>query len=80
MEVNCETDFVARTDEFRRLARELALQVAARDPRWVAREEVPEDVIAGERKIYEEQARATGNGPRLRTQLSRSTPGTNSIT
>ncbi len=60
VEVNCETDFVARTDEFRRLARELALQVAARDPRWVAREEVPEDVIAGERKIYEEQARATG--------------------
>ena len=60
VEVNSETDFVARTAEFRTLAREIALQVAARDPRWVGREEVPEDVIAGERKIYEEQARATG--------------------
>jgi elongation factor Ts len=60
VEVNTETDFVARTDEFRRLAREIALQVAARDPRWVSREEVPEHVIAGERKIYEEQARDTG--------------------
>jgi elongation factor Ts len=59
VEVNSETDFVARTPEFRTLAREVALQVAARDPRWVSREEVPEDVIAGERKIYEEQARAT---------------------
>jgi elongation factor Ts len=60
VEVNTETDFVARTEDFRRLAREIALQVAARDPRWVSREEVPDDVVAGERKIYEEQARATG--------------------
>ena len=60
VEVNTETDFVARTEDFRRLAREIALQVAARDPRWVSREDVPEDVVAGERKIYEEQARTTG--------------------
>ena len=60
VEVNAETDFVARTPEFRTLAREIALQVAARDPRWVAREDVPDDVIAGERKIYQEQARETG--------------------
>jgi elongation factor Ts len=60
VEVNCETDFVGRTDEFRRLAREIAMQVAARDPRWVSREDVPTDVVAGERKIYEEQARASG--------------------
>ena len=61
VEVNTETDFVARTDEFRRLAREVAMQVAATSPRWVSREEVPEDVAGGERKIYEEQARASGN-------------------
>ena len=60
VEVNSETDFVARTDEFRALAKEIAMQIAARDPRWVSRDDVPEDVVAGERKIYEEQAKATG--------------------
>ena len=60
VEVNSETDFVARTPEFRTLAREIAMQVAARDPRWVSRADVPDDVVAGERKIYEEQARAAG--------------------
>jgi elongation factor Ts len=60
VEVNCETDFVARTDEFKRLAREVGMQIAALRPRWIAREEVPPDVIDGERKIYEEQVRATG--------------------
>jgi elongation factor Ts len=60
IEVNCETDFVARTDDFKRLSREVAMQVAALRPRWIAREDVPQDVIEGERKIYEEQARSTG--------------------
>jgi elongation factor Ts len=60
VEVSTETDFVARTDEFKRLAREIAMQVAATSPRWVSREEVPDDVVGGERKIYEEQARAGG--------------------
>jgi len=62
VEVNCETDFVARTEEFRILTREVAMQVAARDPKWITREDVPTDVVAGERKIYEEQARASGKG------------------
>lgn len=43
VEVNCETDFVARTEDFRLLARELAMQVAAGDPRYVSREEIPEE-------------------------------------
>jgi elongation factor Ts len=60
VEVNSETDFVARKLEFRTLSREIALQDAARDPRWVSRADVPDDVVAGERKIYEEQARAAG--------------------
>jgi elongation factor Ts len=60
VEVNCETDFVARTEEFKRLAREAAMQIAALRPRWISRDEVPSEVIEGERKIYEEQARATG--------------------
>jgi elongation factor Ts len=60
VEMNSETDFVARTDDFRRLAREVAMQIAATDPRWISRSEVPAHVTEGERKIYEEQARATG--------------------
>jgi elongation factor Ts len=60
VEVNCETDFVARTPEFRSLARELAMQVAAMNPRWVSREDVPPEVVEGERRIYLEQARASG--------------------
>jgi elongation factor Ts len=60
VEVNSETDFVSRTGEFRRLAREVAMQVAATNPRWISREEVPDEIVAAERKIYEEQARATG--------------------
>ncbi|MGH2740211.1 MAG: translation elongation factor Ts [Actinomycetota bacterium] len=60
IEVNCETDFVADTEEFRALVRDLAMHVAATDPRWLAREDVPEDVIGGERKLYEAQAREEG--------------------
>jgi elongation factor Ts len=60
VEVNCETDFVARTPEFKELAHEVALQIAAADPRWITREEVPTDIVEGERKIYDEQARSTG--------------------
>jgi elongation factor Ts len=60
IEVNCETDFVANTPEFRALARDLAMQVAAADPWWVSRDEVPEEVLAQERKVYEAQAREEG--------------------
>jgi elongation factor Ts len=60
VEVNCETDFVARTEEFRELAREVAMQVAAQSPRWVSRDEVPEDVVESERKVYAERARQLG--------------------
>jgi len=60
VEVNCETDFVARTPEFRELAREVAMQVAALSPRWVSRDDVPEDVVESERKVYAERARQEG--------------------
>jgi elongation factor Ts len=60
VEVSCETDFVARTDDFKQLVREVAMQIAALRPRWISRDEVPQDVTDGERKIYEEQARSTG--------------------
>lgn len=63
VEVNCETDFVARTDDFQALVHDLAMQVAASNPLYLARAEVPAAVIAKEREIYEEQARASGRPP-----------------
>lgn len=60
IEVNCESDFVANTKEFRAAVRDLAMQVAAHDPEWVSRDDVPEEVLAQERKIYEAQAREEG--------------------
>ena len=60
IEVNCETDFVARTDDFQQLVHDLAMQVAAADPRYVRREEVPEEVLAQEREIARDRALAEG--------------------
>ena len=60
VEVNCETDFVARTDEFQQLVRDIAMQVAAASPRWVRREDVPEIELESERAIYRVQAEQSG--------------------
>lgn len=56
IEVNCETDFVAKTDEFKALVRDLAMQVAASRPEYVSREQVPEAVVEAEKEIYRKQA------------------------
>ncbi|MGE5573728.1 MAG: translation elongation factor Ts [Bacteroidota bacterium] len=56
VEVNCETDFVARTDDFRRLAKEVALQIAAGKPLFVSSEDVPASMLENERAIYRAQA------------------------
>jgi elongation factor Ts len=60
IEVNCETDFVAKGADFRKLAKELALQVAGFGARWVSREDVPDDVLVTEREVYEAKARQDG--------------------
>jgi len=60
IEVNCETDFVAKGPDFRKLAKELALQVAGFGARWVSREDVPDGVLVTEREIYEAKARQDG--------------------
>jgi elongation factor Ts len=60
IEVNCETDFVAKTAEFQQLVRDLAMQVAASAPRYVSRDEVPEAELAAEREIYRAQALRAG--------------------
>ena len=60
VEVNCETDFVAKTEEFHAMVRDITLHIASMAPRWVSREDVPEDIVAGERKIFEAQAAESG--------------------
>jgi elongation factor Ts len=60
IEVNCESDFVARTEDFQRLCHDVAMHVAALDPRFVRREEVTQEILDREREIYKAQARATG--------------------
>jgi len=60
VELNCETDFVARTDEFQQLARELAMQVAGLSPLWVGRDDVPAEVVAERREAFAADAEREG--------------------
>ena len=60
IELDCESDFVAKGDDFRTLAREIALHVAAAAPRWISRDQVPAEVIEAERDVALEQARNEG--------------------
>jgi elongation factor Ts len=60
VEVNCESDFVARTEDFNNLVREVAMHVAAADPKWVRREEVPAEAIEKEKAIYRAQMEGSG--------------------
>ncbi len=60
VEVNCETDFVARTEDFQRLAKELAMHIAAADPKFVRREDVPAEVLEKEKEIYRAQFADSG--------------------
>lgn len=60
VEVNCETDFVARTDDFKEMVKNIAMHIAASDPIAVDKENVPEDILEGEKKIIAEQAKESG--------------------
>jgi elongation factor Ts len=60
VELNCETDFVARTDDFQQLARELAMQVAGLSPQWVSREDVPPETVAAQRERFAAEAAESG--------------------
>lgn len=69
VEVNCETDFVARTDDFQTLAREIALQIAATRPLFVSREDVPESVLQSEREILKAQALNEGKPEKIAEKI-----------
>ena len=60
LELNCETDFVARTDDFQQLARDLAIQVAGMAPQWVSREDVPAEVIEEQKHLFTVDAEREG--------------------
>jgi elongation factor Ts len=60
VEVNCETDFVARTEAFQALVKEVAMHIAAADPRWARREDVPAEAIEKEKSIYRAQMENSG--------------------
>jgi elongation factor Ts len=60
VEVNCETDFAGRSDDFQTLVKDLAMHIAAANPRYVRRDEVPEDELQKEKEIYKDQARTSG--------------------
>jgi elongation factor Ts len=63
--VNCESDFVARTGDFQQLVHDLAMQIAAADPKFIRKEEVTEDLLAKERDIYRERARNEGKPEKM---------------
>ena len=65
MEVNCETDFVARNQQFKEFAHNIAMQIAATNPSYVSIEEVPEEVVAREREILRQQALNEGKPEKI---------------
>lgn len=69
LELNCETDFVARTEEFGSLAKDLAMQVAAANPQYVRREEVPADILEKERGILLAQVKSSGKPEKVIEQI-----------
>ena len=69
VEVNCETDFVARTEDFQALCRDLAMHIASAAPVAVSAEQLPEEMVARERRIYEEQVAAEGKPEAVRARI-----------
>jgi elongation factor Ts len=70
VELRCESDFVAKTDQFAELVKDLCMHVAASAPRWLAPEDVPEDVLAKEKDIYMSQAREAGKPEKMLEKIA----------
>ena len=65
VEINCETDFVAKTDDFQTLAKDIAMHIAASNPLYLKPEDVPEDILEKEKNIYKDQALAEGKPEKI---------------
>jgi elongation factor Ts len=70
LELNCESDFVAKTDDFQELLKDLCMQIAASAPRWIAPEDVPEDIVAKEKEIYMTQAKDAGKPEKMLEKIA----------
>ncbi len=70
VEVNCETDFVAKTDQFQAFAKDVAMQVTAANPTYVQREDVPEEVKEKEKNIYRVQAKESGKPDKILDKIA----------
>ncbi len=69
VKLTCETDFVARSDKFQKLAHELCMQVASQEPKFLKKEDIPEDFLDGERKIYREQVEGSGKPEDIKKEI-----------
>ena len=70
VELNCESDFVAKTDQFGELVKDLCMHVAASSPQWISPDEVPEDVVAKEKEIYMSQAKQAGKPDKMLEKIA----------
>jgi len=69
VELHCESDFVAKSDDFKRLAHELCLQIAAMNPLFLKEEDIPENFLDGEKRIYQEQLKDSGKPAKIINQV-----------
>ncbi len=69
LEINCETDFVARNQEFQNLAKEIAMQIAASNPKYISREDIPEDEIEKEKELLKAQVIESGKNPEIADKI-----------
>lgn len=69
VELNSETDFVAKTPEFRRLARDIAMHIAAMEPAWIARSDVPQEIMERERAVLKESDQLKGKPENIRSKI-----------
>lgn len=70
LELNCESDFVAKTEQYAELVKDICMHVAASSPRWVSPEDVPEDVLAKEKEIYMAQAKEAGKPDKILEKIA----------
>jgi elongation factor Ts len=70
VEVNCETDFVAKNEEFQEMVRDLSMQIAATNPKWVRREDVPQTIVDHELEIYREQVKTAGKPAQVADKIA----------
>lgn len=70
VEINCETDFVAKTDDFQAFVKDVAMQITAANPTYIAREDIPDEVKEKEKEIYRNQARESGKPEKILDKIA----------